>query len=43
MKRLFAWIVLAGVAFSTTACVIEEPGRGHGGGGWCYWHPYRCR
>ena len=41
MRRFTILLLLLGLAVSTTGCVIEEPGRG--GGGWCFWHPYRCR
>ena len=38
MRQVFALLVLLGVALSTTACIIEEPGRGRP----CtYWHPCR--
>jgi hypothetical protein len=43
MRRLIAVILLAGIAFSTTACVVEEPGPGPGHDRWCWWHPGRCR
>ena len=43
MIRLTAVLLLLGIAFSTTACVIEEPGPGPAHDRWCYEHPYRCR
>ena len=43
MPRLSALLLLLGVALTTTACVVEEPGPGAGHAGWCYHHPYRCR
>jgi len=39
MRRAIAVFLLLAVAVGTTGCIVE-PGRG---GGWCYWHPYRCR
>jgi hypothetical protein len=38
MRRVIALVLLLTVAVSTTGCVVEP-----GGGGWCFWHPYRCR
>jgi hypothetical protein len=43
MSRLIALVMFLAVALSTTACIIEDPGPGPGRGGWCFWHPYRCR
>ena len=43
MRHVVAVLLLIGIAFSTTACVIEEPGPGPGHSRGCYWHPYRCR
>lgn len=47
MRHIVAVLLLIGLAFSATACVIEEPGPGPGPGPghgrWCYWHPNRCR
>jgi hypothetical protein len=31
-------IGLVVMAASMSGCVVAP-----GGGGWCYWHPYRCR
>jgi hypothetical protein len=36
MQRLLTLLVLLGIAFTTSACIVEEPGRA------CtYWHPCR--
>jgi hypothetical protein len=40
MRRLITLLLLAAISVSATGCIVE-PGRG--GGGWCFWHPYRCR
>jgi hypothetical protein len=40
MRRLITLILLAGITVTVTGCIVE-PGRP--GGGWCWWHPYRCR
>jgi len=40
VRRGIAVIGLLLMAASLSACVVEP---GPGGGGWCYWHPYRCR
>lgn len=40
MRRLISLVLLAGIAVSVAGCIVE-PGRP--GGGWCWWHPYRCR
>jgi hypothetical protein len=37
MRQIFALLVLLGIAFSTTACIVEEPGHERG----CFWHPCR--
>jgi hypothetical protein len=34
---------LVALAFSATACIVEDPGPGPGHDRWCYWHPARCR
>jgi hypothetical protein len=39
MSRFVAVILLLAVSLTTTGCIVEPAG----GGGWCYWHPYRCR
>ena len=39
MHRVIALALLLTIAVSMTGCIVE-PG---GGGGWCFWHPYRCR
>ncbi len=39
IRQLSAAILVAGCGLSVSGCVIAP---GHGGG-WCYWHPYRCR
>ncbi len=41
MKRLILILVLIGLGLPLMGCVVAEPGRP--GGGWCFWHPYRCR
>jgi hypothetical protein len=38
-----AVVLLIGIALSTVACVVEEPGPGPDHARWCYWHPDRCR
>jgi hypothetical protein len=43
MPRFVAWVLLLGVAFSASACIVEEPGPGPGHDRWCYNHPDRCR
>jgi hypothetical protein len=43
MPRLTALLLLLAVAFSTVACIVEEPGPGPEHDRWCYNHPYRCR
>jgi hypothetical protein len=40
MRRFITWVLLAMVTVTVAGCIIE-PGRG--GGGWYWWHPYRCR
>ena len=42
MPRFVAVLLLMGVAFATTACIIQEPGPGPGHDRWCYYHPGRC-
>ena len=42
MRRCLAIILLIGIAFTATACIVEEPGPGPGHDRWCYNHPYRC-
>lgn len=39
MRRLITLLLLAAISVTATACIVE-PGRS---GGWCFWHPYRCR
>lgn len=39
MKSLLMRALLIGLALTLSGCVVA-PGPG---GGWCYWHPYRCR
>jgi hypothetical protein len=43
MRRFATLLLLVGIAFTATACIIEEPGPGPHHDRWCYWHPYRCR
>lgn len=38
-RRLAAACLLVIASASLSGCIVA-PGRG---GGWCYWHPYRCR
>lgn len=38
-RKLAVAIILAGVGLSLSGCVIAPVGPG----GWCYYHPYRCR
>lgn len=33
-------LLLLGLALPLAGCIVV-PARP--GGGWCYWHPYRCR
>ncbi len=40
MKQLIAAFLLLAMAVPLSGCVVAGPGRG---GGWCYYHPYRCR
>lgn len=40
MKRFVILLVLFGLGLPLAGCVVEGSGRP---GGWCYWHPYRCR
>jgi hypothetical protein len=40
LRRLGAALLIVGLGVSLSGCVVY-PGRP--GGGWCYWHPYRCR
>ncbi len=40
MRRLITLVLLAMVTVTVAGCIVE-PGRP--GGGWCWWHPYRCR
>jgi len=42
MPRFAAVLLLIGIALSTVACVVEEPGPGPDHDHWCYWHPGRC-
>ena len=39
LRRLMAALMIAGIGISLSGCVVY-PARP---GGWCYWHPYRCR
>jgi hypothetical protein len=39
MRPLFALLVLLGVALTTSACIVEEPGHEHRECG--FWHPCR--
>jgi hypothetical protein len=41
MNRMIAALLAIGLAIPLTGCVVTGPG--YHGGGWCYWHPYRCR
>ncbi len=36
MVRVITTILLLGLAVPLSGCVVAP------GGGWCYWHPYRC-
>jgi hypothetical protein len=40
MKSSIMTALLVGLALMLSACVVAP---GPGGGGWCYYHPYRCR
>ncbi|HEY0181894.1 MAG TPA: hypothetical protein VGC09_03715 [Rhodopila sp.] len=42
MKRIRFLLLMLGVALPLAGCVVEPPGY-YPAGGWCYWHPYRCR
>ncbi|MHB1305275.1 MAG: hypothetical protein ACYCZB_17730 [Acidiphilium sp.] len=39
LRRIAAAFMVVGLGISLSGCVVV-PGRS---GGWCYWHPYRCR
>lgn len=39
LRRLAAAVGLVLLAGALGGCIVET---GRGGGGWCYWHPYRC-
>ncbi|HEY4173788.1 MAG TPA: hypothetical protein VGM42_12240 [Rhodopila sp.] len=43
MSRFVAPLLLVAIAFTSTACVVEDPGPGPGHARWCYYHPNRCR
>jgi hypothetical protein len=40
MKTSMMRVLLIGLALTLSGCVVAPV---PGGGGWCYWHPYRCR
>ena len=40
MKRFGILLILLGLGLPLAGCIVEEPGHG---GGWCFWHPGRCR
>lgn len=42
MRRVILALALLGVAFTVSACIIEEPAPGPRHERWCYYHPYRC-
>jgi len=37
MKTAIITALLVSIALGLGGCVVEP-----GGGGWCYYHPYRC-
>jgi len=39
MKSAIITALLVGMSLALSGCVVA-PGPG---GGWCYYHPYRCR
>ncbi len=40
MRKTIAVFLLLAAAVPLSGCIVAGPG---GGGGWCYYHPYRCR
>ncbi|HYZ23561.1 MAG TPA: hypothetical protein VE690_15535 [Rhodopila sp.] len=40
MRRALSLLLLLGVMFTATGCIIID--RGPGPDRWCYYHPYRC-
>lgn len=42
MKKAMLILVLAGTTLPIAGCIIAPYPGYRGGGGWCYWHPYRC-
>jgi hypothetical protein len=41
MRQIIAALLLFAIAVPLSGCVVAGPGGR--GGGWCYYHPYRCR
>jgi hypothetical protein len=39
MKQTIAALLLLALAVPLSGCIVA----GRPGGGWCYYHPYRCR
>jgi hypothetical protein len=39
MTRVLALLMVIGLAIPLSGCYYGPAPRG----GWCYWHPYRCR
>jgi hypothetical protein len=39
MRQTIAALLLLAMAVPLSGCIVE----GRPGGGWCYYHPYRCR
>jgi hypothetical protein len=40
LRRIGAAVLVIGLGISLSGCVVYPV---RPGGGWCYWHPYRCR
>jgi hypothetical protein len=40
MKSSITKALLVCLALALSGCIVAP---GPGGGGWCYYHPYRCR
>ncbi|MDD2859920.1 MAG: hypothetical protein PHI71_02475 [Acidiphilium sp.] len=40
IRKLGAALLILGLGISLSGCVVYPV---RPGGGWCYWHPYRCR
>ena len=38
MRQAIAALLLLALALPLSGCIVE----GRPGGGWCYYHPYRC-